>query len=102
MASRLKLHTELMNVLGNRNVYFQPPETLKMQYPCIRYQLDGADTSFADNMPYTFRRRYTLTLIDRNPDSEFIDKLAMAFPTIVLDRSYTTEGLNHYVYSLFY
>ena len=32
MDRRLKLHEELCDILGSRNVYFQPPETVKMKY----------------------------------------------------------------------
>ena len=37
MDRRLQLHEELCSVLGSRNVYFQPPETIKLTYPCIIY-----------------------------------------------------------------
>ena len=35
---RLQLHEILVGILGNENVYFQPPANLVMQYPCIRYE----------------------------------------------------------------
>lgn len=102
MVRRLKLHQVLENVLESKSVYYQPPESLKLQYPCIVYRTDNGDTSFANNMPYVFKRNYNLILITRDPDSDLVEKLAMALPGITLDRTYTTEGLNHYVYSLYY
>ena len=36
--SRLELHALLVELLGSTNVYYEPPETLKMSYPAIRYQ----------------------------------------------------------------
>ena len=53
MGQRLDLQTELEELLGSRNVYFQPPESLRMNYPCIRYTRSSGETTFADNKPYT-------------------------------------------------
>ncbi len=39
----------LVSLLGSDNVYFQPPPTVKMQYPCIVYKRDYLNTEFADN-----------------------------------------------------
>lgn len=102
MASRISLQWELERVLNSKNVYHQPPESLKMKYPCVVYELDTGDTQFADDKPYTFTRRYNLTLMDKDPDCYLIDKLAKHFPTIVFDRHFTSDGLNHYVYKLYW
>jgi len=32
---RIQLHEILCDVLGTRNVYFQPPESVDMNYPAI-------------------------------------------------------------------
>lgn len=102
MASRLKLHEELVDMLGTRNVYFQPPESVKMNYPCIVYERNGGDTQFANDKPYTFTHRYSVTVIDNNPDSDIIAKLASHFPMCIFDRHYTSDNLNHDVFNLFY
>jgi len=47
MAPRLELQEVLESLLGSRNVYFQPPLNLKMNYPCIIYKRDDAETEFA-------------------------------------------------------
>lgn len=102
MASRSDLNTKLKELLGNDHVYFQPPESVKLQYPCIVYRLDTGDTQYAADMPYTFARRYNLTFISKNPDSELIDKIAMSLPSIRLDRYFPSDNLNHYVYKLYW
>ena len=38
MDKRQTLQSELEAILGSRNVYYQPPANLKMQYPAIRYK----------------------------------------------------------------
>jgi hypothetical protein len=73
MAPRLQLH-ELLQLI-TPHVYFQPPENVKLEYPCIIYKRDFADTKFADNEPYAFKKRYMVTVIDRDPDSDIPDKV---------------------------
>lgn len=101
MAPRLELQALLTTVLGSDNVYFQPPETIKMQYPCIVYNRDYAITEFADDKPYLHRKRYQVTVVDPNPDSTIPAKIA-ALPLCVFDRFYTADNLNHDVYKLFF
>ena len=52
MGSRIDLQSKLEDILGSRNVYFQPPENLKIKYPAIIYSLNNINLRFADNMPY--------------------------------------------------
>jgi hypothetical protein len=82
-------------------VYFQPPPTVKLQYPCIIYKRDYADTKFADNKPYDIVRRYAITVIDSNPDSDIPGKVA-ALPRCLFNRFYTVDNLNHDVYSMYF
>lgn len=102
MGTRIDLHEELVKVLGSSNVYFQPPETIKMHYPCIVYQRDSGDTNFGDNIPYRVTKRYQVTVIDKDPDSGIPDKMAWAFPMCVYDRGYTSDNLNHTVFNLYW
>lgn len=99
MAQRLDLHEIL--VTFTPNVYFQPPENLKIQYPCIIYRRDFADSKFADDMVYDHRIRYAITVIDRDPDSEIPSKVA-AMPMSLFNRHYTVDNLNHDVYNVYF
>jgi hypothetical protein len=101
MAQRHELQTLLVNLLGSTNVYFQPPPTLKMEYPCIVYKRDWANTTFADGKPYTYTKRYQVIVIDRDPDSVIPDKIA-ELPMCVFERFYTADNLNHDVFKLFF
>lgn len=83
------------------NVYFQPPESVKLDYPCIIYNRSSGDTQFADNKPYTFMNRYQVMVIDRDPDSEIIKKVA-SLPLCVMDRHYTADNLNHDLFNLYF
>ncbi len=101
MAQRLELQALLVNLLGSNNVYFQPPPTVKMNYPCIIYTRDFIDIDFADNKPYKHKKRYQVMVVDPNPDSDIHERVA-ALPMCAYDRFYTADNLNHDVYNLFF
>lgn len=98
---RLELQTLLENLLGSSNVYFQPPASIRMQYPAIVYKRDTIDSRFADNNPYSRKVRYLLTVIDQNPDSVIVPKVS-ELPMCRHDRSYVKDNLNHDVFTIFY
>ena len=101
MGSRLQLQIILEDLLGSRNVYFQPPETISMTYPCIVYSRDADKTNFANDKSYSHRFRYSLVIMDRNPDSAVLEKVAK-LPMCSFTRHYTKDNLNHDVYNLYY
>lgn len=98
---RLQLHEILCGILGSRNVYFQPPESVKMQYPAIVYSLDDIENRYADDGVYLSCRRYAITVIDKDPDSLIIGKVA-ALPTCRYNRHYAKDNLNHDVFTIFF
>ena len=99
MAQRQQLHQLLEELCDH--VYFQPPTNVQIQYPCIIYKRDFADTKFADNLPYSHELRYMITIIDQNPDSEIPSKVA-ALPKSLFNRFYTADNLNHDVYIVYF
>lgn len=102
MGSRLKLHEEFCAILETNNVYFQPPASVKMNYPCIRYSKSNIDTKYADDKIYKNTNRYEITVIDRDPDSKIPDKILQHFPMCRFDRPFTADNLNHTVLTLYY
>lgn len=101
MGLRIDLQTLLKELLGTNNVYFQPPPSVIMVYPCIVYKRDAANTIFADDKPYKHVKRYQIIYIDTDPDSVIPAKIA-ALPMCIFDRFYTADNLNHDVYKLFF
>lgn len=101
MNSRIKLHEELKTLIGSSYVYFQPPESVKMTYPCIVYGLDNIDVKHANDKTYLNTKRYNITVIDKNPDSIIPDKLLL-LPMCSFDRFYTADNLNHWVFTLYF
>lgn len=102
MASRLELHEELCTILGNRNVYFQPPESVKMKYPCIRYSLSNVNHQHANNSIYKNTKQYEIIVIDDDPDSRIWEEILAHFRMCSFDRSYTSDNLNHNALKLYY
>lgn len=100
MGTRLNLQEELEKV-GVSKVYFQPPESIRLVYPCIIYRLSSIDKRSADNLGYMVNNRYEVTLIDYDPDSQFVKKL-LQFKHCRLDRPYQADNLNHWSFELYY
>lgn len=101
MDRRLQLQETLVNILGSNNVYFQPPETIRLQYPCIIYERSNIDKQYADNRAYVSMVRYSLTLITRSPESNLV-KAILELPYCTYDRYYAADTLNHDVFTLYY
>lgn len=101
MRTRLDLQSELEELLGSKHVYYQPPESLKMEYPAIRYSKSDILSVYADNSNYTNFDRYDITVIDKKPDNPVIKKI-LGMKRASFDRHYVSENLNHDVIILYY
>lgn len=101
MASRLELQTLLEKLLGSRNVYYQPPESIKMAYPAIRYTKTKIDSKYANDKKYSKMCCYEIIVIDSNPDNKVIDDI-LELPYSRHDRHYKSDNLNHDVITLYF
>lgn len=99
---RLEMHAKMEAIPGVRKVYFQPPDSEQMVYPCIRYSLNGGTHSYSGDYTYMYHPRYSVIVIDPDPTSQIPFDLVQAFPMIQADRNYTSNNLNHSVYTLYY
>lgn len=84
-----------------RAVYFQPPPSVQLKYPCIVYELSEIDVTHADNQKYLHKARYMVTVIDLDPDSVLRDAV-FELPSTAFDRYYAADGLNHFVFLTFH
>mgnify|MGYP006897790680 CR=1 FL=1 len=101
MGTRLELQNLLENIIESRNVYYQPPESVKINYPAIVYSREDIDNVFADDIVYTQNHTYQLTVIDPNPDSEIVNKISK-LPMCRFNRHFKSDNLNHDVFILNY
>lgn len=102
MAKREDLHEELCDILGSRNVYFQSPEGVKMQYDAIRYALTDKDIKRASDRIYRMTNQYSGVVITRDPDTDIPDKVLNHFEMCSFGRPYTADNLRHYPFTLYY
>lgn len=102
MASRLELQRTLEETFPSYKVYFQPSESFKMKYPCIRYEFDGVADLMADNQHYRSRRRYTVTVMQSDPDFYAYERMYKAFTLCRMNQRYVSDNLYHETFTLYY
>ncbi len=105
MATRLDLHSRLCKMLNcpemgtECRAYFQPPESIRMRYPAIVYNLADPRSVHANDGVYLSQKSYTVTVIDEDPDSQIVEAL-LKVPTARFLRTYARDNLNHTVFTL--
>lgn len=101
MSSRLNLQAKLEELMGNRNVYYDPPSNVNMQYDAIRYSLSTPDIHYADNKKYNLTNCYELIVISRRSDPEVVGKI-LELPYTTPGKPYVSDNLHHYPITIYY
>ena len=101
MANRPDLQAMLEEILGSRNVYFDPPESVRMKYPAIRYSRKKIGNTYANNSVYRQNNSYELIVIYDDPDSDLPIRIS-TLPFSSHDRSYKANNLYHDVFTIYY
>ena len=99
--TRVELDKLLRTTLGSTNVYFDPPESFKLKYPCIVYSLGSHFERKADNKTYNGLKRYSLTYVTRDADDPMVDTLE-EMEYCHLNRPFVADGLFHYAYDIYF
>ena len=102
MASRLQLHEEFCEILGTRNVYFNPPASLMMNYDAIRYAFGDKDITRANNSVYRIVNKYEGVVISTDPECTIPDELLMHFQMCSLGNPYVADNLHHFPFTIYY
>lgn len=98
---------ELLRILSDTSgiplnrVYFQPPSNTKMDYPCLVVHRDTSNDKKADNKSYIFHIRYSVTIINKDPSADIIEKLK-ELEMCTYDRWFASANLNHDVLTIWY
>ena len=92
-----KVLHDIMDGVGQ--VYFNPPN--RLQYPCILYEIAKRTGKHADDIRYTNRIQYTITVITTDPDSDIPDKVLAALPYTTHENRFVSERLYHDVFTHF-
>lgn len=99
--TRLLLRDLLKKTLEIEYLYFRRPGDIGMKYPCAIYDLANASSFYADDKTYINKKRWSITVIDEDPDTEIPWRL-LELPYCSFDRQYEVDGLNHFVFTLYY
>ena len=96
--ARLELNQKLCDILGSRNVYYDPPESIKIKYPAIVYTINGIDDTYSAEGKYLQSVSYLVTVIDKNADSQTAEKISKELG-FKYYRHYVSDNLHHYVFT---
>lgn len=98
-----ELQEVLQEIMGpNQKVYYQPPENLKLTYPCIVFERNDAYIHHADNVSYNIMKRYSVTLITKTADNdEYLDKI-LDLPMCSMEREFKSDGLVHDLFNIYF
>ena len=99
--TRLEIQSILENILGSRNVYYQPPASIKINYPAIIYSLESMTNDHASNGVYLTKKAYKVVYIDSNPDNEMISVLNNVIHS-TFNSHYVFDNLHHYAYTIYF
>lgn len=97
MLSRIELQTYLEKLSEEENikVYFQPPPTIKLTYPCLIIEFSDIFQNFANNKLYSVFQTYEITHISTNPDAKFPSELVKNEGFSYIGKIYINDGLYH-------
>ena len=101
MNSRLDLDAILRGCMDEPHVYFQPPPNVRMKYPAIVYERSSIDKNNAENDVYTMSHEYKITVIDSNPESPIVDRIAK-LPQCRYGTFFISDNLNHDIFYIYY
>lgn len=101
MADRLELQQVLEDILGSRNVYYNPPPSLQMQYDAIRYTDKVNWDRFANNKRYSKKNCYEVIVITKKRRQKLVDAM-LELPYCSYDRTYKADNLDHDVFTIYF
>ena len=102
MDRRLELHQKLVDILGSSNVYFQPPETVKLKFPCFIYSVNGLSPKYADNRTFKLDKSYTVTYVSTSSTSDIPEKVSWEFEKCRHTRRFVADNLYHDSFTIYY
>lgn len=102
MNNRLKLHEKLRKLIGSSNVYFQPPASVQLSYPCVIYRIGEGDARHADGMVYSYTNSYEILFIFKKPSVSIIEEALAELPMCKMTSAYVKDNLNHYAFRVYY
>lgn len=95
-----ELQAVFEELLGSRNVYYNPPESVRMSYDAIRFKRRNINNKFASDTVYVqLPPTFEVVVITRDPDASIIEKVSK-LPRCRFVTSYTTDNLHHNIFTI--
>lgn len=95
-----ELQATFEELLGSRNVYYNPPESVLMDYDAIVFKRTTINNKFASNSVYVqLPSNFEVVTITRDPDAEVIEKVS-TMPGCRFVTSYVVDNLNHNIFTI--
>lgn len=102
MKERLELHDKLCELLGSSHAYFQPPESMKLSYPCFVYSRNVDHAAKANNRLYMYGHNYQLTYITDDSETDMPLRVLRKFPKCRQGQPFVSDNLYHFPFDLNY
>lgn len=96
---RVELQELLKEYCGT--VYFQPPSSIRINYPCIVYNRSTDYINRANDKLYMKEKMYRVTVMDKNPDSDIADRLQELPWAVIISRD-VIDNIYHTTLNIYY
>lgn len=91
------------NHFGLKKVYHDPPSNIHMVYPCAVMEMEPPTIQYADNIPYQWTYRWSITIIDQNgTKGEFYIRKMLELPYCSPGRRFVTDNLYHFMCTIYF
>lgn len=98
---RLYLQTLLEENFPGLGVYYRPPGNIILQRPCIIYESQQAEPTYANNLPYVIGTRFQVTVLSDLPGySSGWTMFRIPGIVVVSNQSYVNKDVVHDVYTV--
>lgn len=95
MDRRLDLQMQLEALCSPYMVYYQPPESFRLDFPCAVYRRSDVDMEYANNHGYILTERYELTWLHLDPDDGMVERLLNSLSCVSYARQFALNGVYH-------
>lgn len=82
-------------------VYFQPPSSIRINYPCIVYNRSTDYINRANDKLYMKEKMYRVTVMDKNPDSDIADRIQELPWAVIISRD-VIDNIYHTTLNIYY
>lgn len=89
------LRDKLLKFFTEDQLYFSPPEKVRLTYPCLIYNKTGYEIDNANNTSYKEHTIFNVTYITRNPDDDKPLEMKRALKNCKILSHETIDNLYH-------